>query len=300
MQSDSGGAQPSIRLTPAQARKRLQALLAGQKCVSPASVYDPMSMRMAADLGFEVAMLGGSVAALAVLGAPDHTLLTLSDFSGLCRRLCRTGALPLLVDADHGFGNALNAMRCVEELEASGVSGMTLEDSELPAPFGAPDGRITGIDEAAAKIAAAVAARSDPDFAVVARTTIGAELMTGGMPVEDLRERAAAFAAAGAQAIFLARARRIAEVETVSSASGLPIILAAAKGELEGADLAALGVRICLRGHDTIVRATAGAWRSLAKAAGSEGTLPDDLMARFSEAERYDRLVATYLKPPSA
>jgi oxaloacetate decarboxylase len=300
MRNDSSGEHPPIHLTPAKARKRLQDLLGGSKCVSPASVYDPMSMRMAADLGFEVAMLGGSVAALAVLGAPDHTLLTLSEFVALCRRLCRTGALPLLVDADHGFGNALNAMRCVEELEASGVSGMTLEDSELPVPFGAPDGQITGIDEAAAKIAAAVEARSDPDFAVVARTTVGAALVTSGKPAEDLRERAAAFAAAGAQAIFLARARRIAEVEKVAEASGLPVILAAAKGELEGADLAALGVRICLRGHDTIVRATTGAWHSLADAAGSGRTLPDDLMARFSEEERYDRLIAAYLKPPSA
>ncbi|MGH6858742.1 MAG: isocitrate lyase/phosphoenolpyruvate mutase family protein [Phyllobacterium sp.] len=287
------------RLTAGAARGRLRDLLAGSRCVRPASVFDPMSMRMAADLGFEIAMLGGSVAALAVLGTPDHTLLTLTEFAGLGRRLCRTGALPLLVDADHGFGNALNAMRCVEELETSGVAGMTIEDSELPAPYGAPGGRIVGIDEAAAKIAAAVAARSDTDFAVVARTTVGAEQAASGKPIDDLRERASAFAAAGAQAIFLARARHIQEVETVAKASGLPIILAAAKGELESVDLASLGVRICLRGHDTIARAASGAWQSLADAAGRDEGPPGGLIARFSEEERYDRLISAYLKPSS-
>ncbi len=131
------------------------------------------------------------------------------------------------------------------------------------------------------------------------RTTVGAERTGSGRPADDLRDRASAFAAAGAQAIFLARARTIAEVEIAAEASGLPVILAAAKGELEQADLAALGVRICLRGHDTIVRATAGAWQSLADAAGSEQSRPEGLMARFSEEDRYERLIAAHLKPPA-
>src|SRR5690606_16213894 len=79
-------------------RQRLRAILAGDRCVHPASVYDPVTICMAQDLGFELAMLGGSVAALAVLGAPDIGLLTLSEFAGLCRRICRASPMPLFVD----------------------------------------------------------------------------------------------------------------------------------------------------------------------------------------------------------
>lgn len=280
------------KLTAAAGRARFRAILAGNTCVSPASVYDPMSMRIAADLGFELAMLGGSVAALAVLGAPDHCLLSLDEFAGLCRRLCRIGALPLMVDADHGFGNALNAMRCVEELEAAGVAAMTLEDTALPQAYGEPREELISIAEAGAKVAAAVAARTDTAFAVLARTTV--------RDIGELRERAAAYAEAGADAIFLTRARRVAEVEAAARASSLPIVLAAAKGELADLqDLGALGVRICLRGHDTIRAATLAAWESLDRAAGGHGTKPDDPLARYSEAERYAALIAAYLRPGS-
>jgi carboxyvinyl-carboxyphosphonate phosphorylmutase len=276
------------KLTAAAGRARLRAVLAGNACIFPASVYDPMSMRIAADLGFELAMLGGSVAALAVLGAPDHCLLSLDEFAGLCRRLCRTGALPLMVDADHGFGNALNAMRCVEELEAAGVAAMTIEDTALPQAYGGQREELISPDEAKAKVAAAVAARSDAAFAILARTTV--------RDIGELRERAAAYAEAGADAIFLTRARCVAEVEAAARASGLPIVLAAAKQELAAVpDLGALGVRICLRGHDTIRAATAGAWESLERAAGGNAARPDDLLARYSETERYEGIIATYL-----
>jgi carboxyvinyl-carboxyphosphonate phosphorylmutase len=247
-----------------------------------------MSMRIAADLDFELAMLGGSVAALAVLGAPDHCLLSLDEFAGLCRRLCRTGALPLMVDADHGFGNALNALRCVEELEAAGISAMTLEDTALPLAYGGRQDELIPLEEAKAKLAAAIAARTDPAFAILGRTTV--------RDIGELRERAAAYAEAGADAIFLTRARRVAEVEAAARASGLPIVLAAAKEELAGvSDLDALGVRICLRGHDTIRAATAAAWESLNRAAGGNVARPDDLLARYSDTERYADMIASYL-----
>jgi carboxyvinyl-carboxyphosphonate phosphorylmutase len=279
---------PPGKLTASAGRARLRSILAGKACVSPASVYDPMSMRIAADLGFELAMLGGSVAALVVLGAPDHCLLSLDEFAGLCRRLCRTGALPLMVDADHGFGNALNAMRCVEELEVAGVAAMTLEDTMLPQAYGGQRDEMISIDEAKAKVAAAVAARTDPAFAILGRTTVRG--------IGELRERATAYAEAGADAIFLTRARRAAEVEAAASASGLPIVLAAAKEELaEVRDLGALGVRICLRGHDTIRAATTGAWESLNRAAGGNAAKPDDLLARYSDTERYASMIAAYL-----
>src|SRR5215470_19519215 len=105
-------------------RERFRALLAGSRCVHPGSVFDPISARIAEDLGFEIGMFAGSVASMAVLGAPDLIVLTLSEFAAQAYRINRAGGLPLLVDADHGYGNALNVKRTVEELETAGVAAM--------------------------------------------------------------------------------------------------------------------------------------------------------------------------------
>src|SRR3954470_17724652 len=111
-------------------RRRFREILKGGRCYHPASVYDPLSARIAQELGFECGMFAGSTASLTVLGAPDLILLTLTEFADQARRIGRAArGLPLLVDADHGYGNALNAMRTVEELEAAGVAAMTLEDT---------------------------------------------------------------------------------------------------------------------------------------------------------------------------
>ena len=109
---------------------------------------------IAEDLGFEAGMLGGSVASLAVLGAPDVMVLTLTELTGLVLRINRAGGLPLMVDADHGFGNALNVRRTVEELETAGAAGLSIEDTDLPEPFGG-DGkaRLLSLEEGMAKCA---------------------------------------------------------------------------------------------------------------------------------------------------
>src|SRR5215216_4647570 len=92
-------------------RERLRAVLDGNRCVHPGSVSDPLSARIAEQLGFECGIFAGSVASLVVLGAPDLIVLTLTEFADQAHRICRAGELPLLVDADHGYGNALNVMR---------------------------------------------------------------------------------------------------------------------------------------------------------------------------------------------
>jgi carboxyvinyl-carboxyphosphonate phosphorylmutase len=88
---------------------------------------------MASDLGFEVAIQGGSVASLQVLGAPDISLLTLDEYAEQVSRVGRASQTPIIGDADHGFGNALNVMRTVTELQKAGVAALTLEDTHLPA-----------------------------------------------------------------------------------------------------------------------------------------------------------------------
>ena len=145
-------------------RKRYRQILAGNVCIHPASVFDAMSARMAESLGFEIGMFSGSIGSGVVLGAPDLTVLTLSEFADQLRRITRGSDLPMMVDADHGYGNALNVMRTVEELETSGVSAVMIEDTVLPTPFGGQDEGLVSVEEMLGKLRAAVAARQDPSL----------------------------------------------------------------------------------------------------------------------------------------
>jgi oxaloacetate decarboxylase len=113
-------------------RKRFRAILNGAECLSPASVYDALSARVAESVGYRLGILAGSVSSNTTLAAPDLILLTLTDFADQVRRMMRVSDLSLLVDADHGYGNALNVMRTVQELEHAGVSAMSIEDTSLP------------------------------------------------------------------------------------------------------------------------------------------------------------------------
>src|SRR5258705_10560310 len=145
-----------------QQRNKLRTLLAGSECVSPASVYDALSARVAESVGYEIGMLAGSVASNTTLAAPDLIVLTLTEFADQVRRIMRVSKLGLIVDADHGYGNALNVMRTVEELEHAGVSALTIEDTVLPHRYGHPEGdevyEFVSIEEMTGKLRAALEA----------------------------------------------------------------------------------------------------------------------------------------------
>ena len=153
-------------------RKRLRAMLAGSKCLTPASVYDPLSARVAEAVGYELGMLAGSVASNTTLAAPDLIVLTLTEFADQIRRIMRASRLSLFVDADHGYGNALNVMRTIQELEHAGVSALTIEDTALPMRFGQPEGpdELISTGEMVGKLRAAVKARQDPSLLIAGRT----------------------------------------------------------------------------------------------------------------------------------
>src|ERR1700741_5686987 len=144
-----------------QRREKLRAILTAPTCIRPGSVYDAISIRLAEDLGFEIGMFGGSVASLAVLGDPDIALITLTELAEQMRRMSRASALPVLVDADHGYGNALNVRRTVQELEAAGAAGLTIEDTLLPPAFGETRAQLISLEEGVGKMKADVEARSD-------------------------------------------------------------------------------------------------------------------------------------------
>ncbi len=280
-------------------RRRFRGILAGPACIHPGSVFDPMSARIAEDLGFEVGMYAGSTASLTVLGAPDLIVLTLSEFAEQARRICRAvRTLPVLVDADHGYGNALNAMRTVEELENAGVAAMTLEDTVLPRPHG--DGKVTliSLEEGLGKVKAALAARDDPSFVIVARS--GVVSVNG---VEDAVARTKAYTASGADALFYTGIRTRAELDAVAAVATLPIILGGIEGtELKDRDyLAARGVRIALQGHQPImaaqqaVYATLKALRDGVQPADLPGLPGAELMPRITRDADYKRWTKDFL-----
>jgi carboxyvinyl-carboxyphosphonate phosphorylmutase len=152
-------------------REHLRSLIAGPRCIYPASVYDAISARIAEDLGFEAGMFAGSIASITVLGAPDVVVLTLTEFAQQTYRINRAGKLPLLVDADHGYGNALSVKRTVEELETAGVAGMTIEDTALPTAHGTTGPSLIPIAEGVGKMKAALAGRQDKRLVIVGRTS---------------------------------------------------------------------------------------------------------------------------------
>ena len=259
-------------------RARLRALLNGEGCVYPASVHDPISARLAQGIGFEAGMFAGSVASLAVLGAPDIILLTLSEFADQALRINRACDLPVIADADHGYGNALNVMRTVQELEAAGLSGLTIEDTLLPRPFGETKVRPISIAEGVGKMKAAVAARSDPALVILART--GAIGMTD---LDDTLERIRAYQDTGVDGIFLAGVRTRAEVAAIHAATQLPLIFGTLTPEIaDQSFLAAHGVRIALQGHAPFMAAIEALRATLQ--ALRDGVQPGDLKGLPSDA----------------
>ncbi|WLA68525.1 isocitrate lyase/PEP mutase family protein [Bradyrhizobium diazoefficiens] len=233
-------------------REKLRSILSGPGCIHPGSVYDAISIRIAEDLGFPLGIFGGSVASLAVLGDPDITLITLTELAEQMRRMSRASALPVLVDADHGYGNALNVRRTVQELETAGAAGLTIEDTLLPAAFGEAKTQLISLEEGVGKMKAALSGRSDPTLVIMGRT--GAAAITS---LDDTIRRAQAYEATGVDALFFTGIKSRAELEAVAAATHLPIVLGGAPEELNAPDyLAGQRVRIALQGHAPIAAAT--------------------------------------------
>jgi oxaloacetate decarboxylase len=252
-------------------RDALRSILSGSACIRPGSVYDAISIRIAEDVGFEVGMFGGSVASLAVLGDPDIALITLTELAEQMRRMSRAAALPVLVDADHGYGNAMNVRRTVQELEAAGAAGLTIEDTLLPQAYGQAKPQLISLEEGVGKMKAALDGRGDPALVIVART--GAASITS---IEDTIVRAKAYEAAGVDALFFTGIKTKSELEAIVAATTLPIVLGGAPEAMNDPDyLRSKRVRIALQGHAPISAATQAVYTTLK--ALREGLPPKDL-----------------------
>ncbi len=278
-------------------RRQFRAILDGDGCYHPASVFDPLSARIAEDLGFEVGMFAGSTASLAVLGAPDLILLTLTEFAQQAYRINRAWSVPLLVDADHGYGNALNVMRTVQELESAGVAALTVEDTVLPRAHGAAGGALTSIEEGVGKMRAALAARQDPDLVIVGRT-----IAMGLTGTKDAIARARAYAAAGVDAFFFVGITDRAQLDAAAAALDIPIILGGGPPDLADRDyLASRRVRVALQGHQPIMAAaravhdTMKALRDGVPPKALEGVPDAAFMARATRDDDYKAWTREFL-----
>ena len=277
-------------MNPTEKRQRFRAVLAGPRCMSPATVFDALSARVAESVGYELGILSGSVCAATVLAAPDLAVHTLTEFADQVRRIMRYSNLSLFVDADQGYGNALNVMRTVEELEHAGLSGLAIEDLVMPARFGSSEDELISIDEMKGKLRAALQARRDPSLVITARTA--------SVRIENIGNviaRVKAYAATGVDALFVTGLKKLDDLDAIRAEVRIPILVGTAPN-LAREDLAARGVRFCLQGHSAVAAAVKALRDTYAHLYA--GGAPADLKSRIATPEEMERLMGneTYKK----
>ncbi len=194
---------------------RLRELLAGPDLLVAPGAYDALSARLIAQAGFPVVYMTGFGTAASVLGQPDVGLLTMSEMVSRAAALAAVvDDLPLISDADTGYGNPINVRRTIREYERAGVAGVHIEDQVWPKKCGHMEGKqVIPMDEMTQKIRAAVDARQDPDFVIIARTDANA---VNGF--EDALQRGQAYREAGADVIFIEAPRSIEELRAIKQA----------------------------------------------------------------------------------
>jgi carboxyvinyl-carboxyphosphonate phosphorylmutase len=261
------------------------------------SIYDGISARIAASLGFRFGILGGSVASMRVAGAPDINVLNAVELAEQTRRLCMACDLPLIVDADDGYGNALNVMRTVRELEAAGASAVSIEDTRLPKPFGGGE-LLISLDEAKRKIEAALAVRTNDDLLIIARTH------AAGEATANLFRRISAYTSVGADMICVTGVQSLDRVREIVSCTHLPLFLITYSSApfASPAELETAGVRIWLDGHAPYLAAVRATYETLtAQAAGDYAraaslSVSADILRQFCDRPAIDAATRSFLK----
>lgn len=264
------------RTTPAEKRRAFRDLLASGGLIRMPGAINPLSARLIQDTGFEAVYLSGAVLS-ADLVLPDIGLTTSAELAERARQIARVTDLPLLVDADTGFGEPMNAARTVQLLEDAGAAGLHLEDQVNPKRCGHLDGKsVVPREQMVRRLRAAVSARRDPDFVVMARTD--ARAVEG---LDAAIDRAKAYIDAGADAIFPEALAGEAEFAAFRAAVDVPLLANMTefgKGRLLTAQtLTDLGYNIALY-PVTLLRLAMGAiedgLRTLAAEGSQESLLP--------------------------
>jgi 2-methylisocitrate lyase-like PEP mutase family enzyme len=264
------GSPPSLR----------EQLALPQPVLAP-GVYDALGARLVEEAGFEAVYMTGFGTAASKLGRPDVGLLTMSEMVDNARAIARACQLPVIADADTGYGNAISIVRTVQEFEQAGVAAIHIEDQVMPKRCGHLDGKqVVPVDEMLSKIRAAVAARSAPDLVLIARTDAAAVEGIG-----SAIDRARRYRDAGADVLFVEAATSEADIERVASElAGIPLLFNWAEGgktpPISYERLRELGFAIVIFPITTLLTATAAIRHSLAqiKAAGTPAPLLEDML----------------------
>lgn len=283
---------------------RLRALLAREEMLIAPGAYDAITARLIAQAGFSAVYMTGAGTA-ATLGYPDYGLVTMTEMVANAGRIARAVDVPVIADADTGYGNELNVVRTVQEHERAGTAGIHIEDQVSPKKCGHLDDKeIIGREDFAAKIRAAVAARRDADFLIIARTDSRA---VAGFDEAVARGRLAL--AAGADMVFLEAPQTLAEVAAVPKLVGGACLLNVVRGgktpEIDLGDAQAMGYRLAIV-PGLLFKAVMGACEAALaalKAAGRHPVLSPDLtvreaFARMGAAE-WDALRTAFRDAPT-
>jgi 2,3-dimethylmalate lyase len=262
---------------------------AGEMVLAP-GCYDALGARLIEDAGFSAAYMTGFGSAASRLGRPDVGLMSMTEMVDNARRIVEAVDIPVVADADTGYGNSINVIRTVREYESAGVAAIHLEDQVMPKKCGHMEGKqVVGTEEMAAKIAAAVAARRSPDFLIIARTDARAvEGLDGALA------RARRYREAGADALFVEAPQSIEEIETVAQAlPDVPLLFNYAEGGKTPAVtydfLRGLGFALVIFPLTLLLSAT-GAMRAALARLQSDGT-PIELLPSLVGFDEFLELV---------
>ena len=227
-------------------RRRLRERLSQPNILLLPGVYDGICARLVEQAGFEAVYMTGSGTAMARYGVPDIGLVTMSEMASAVAMLADSVDIPLIADADTGYGNALNVQRTVKEYERAGVAAMQFEDQDFPKRCGHLAGKeVISAEEMVGKLHAALDARTDPDLLIIARTDARAVLGE-----EEALRRAKLYEEAGADIIFVEAPLTMDEMRRVPASVSRPCMANMVEGGrsplLNAGELEALGFRIAL------------------------------------------------------
>ena len=265
---------------PTDGPRQLRELLALPQPVLAPGVYDALGARLVEEAGFEAVYMTGFGTAASRLGRPDVGLLTMSEMVDNARTIARACQLPVIADADTGYGNAINVVRTVQEFEQAGIAAIHIEDQVLPKRCGHLEGKqIVPVDDMLSKIRAAVAARSAPELVLIARTDAAAVEGIG-----SAIDRARRYRDAGADVLFVEAATSEADIERVATElADVPLLFNWAEGgktpPLPYERLRGLGFAIVIFPITTLLSATAAIRHALAeiRSAGTPAPLLEHL-----------------------
>jgi methylisocitrate lyase len=264
--------------------KRLRELLNKPGIISTPGAYDVWSARLVEQAGFPAVYMTGYGAAVSVIGQPDIGLITMTEMAIHAKNIASAVDIPLIADADNGYGGVLNVIRTVQEYERGGVAAIQLEDQVFPKRCGHMEGKeLIPVEEMIAKVRAAVHARKCEDLVIIARTD--ARAVNG---FDDAVQRSLAYADAGADVIFFEAPQSVEEMREVARTIPKPLLAnMVEKGKtplLSKEELEKLGYKIVIHPASLLYAATKSVIKllqSLKKDGSTENCLEE--MVAFSE-----------------